>query len=469
MSKKEKIDKVKRDPYIWRPMTTSTLSQKTIWGRASEVSLWTSIGTVCILAGTPLLVLYFYISAFFYGCSLLAPLEALWEGNLDFEFPRLDSHAFLLLLGWIALQLVLAIVPDLLHRFIPGYRGGKKKGAVTPAGNQLSYNINGLQAWLISHLLFLGGVYAGLFSPTIIFDNWGPFLIASNIVGYILAIYVYMKAHFWPSYPADRKFSGNPFYDFYMGIELNPRVGPIDLKLFFNGRPGIVAWTLINLSFAWAQYQRHGMVTNAMLLVNLLHALYVLYFFWKEDWYLNTIDIHHDHFGWMLAWGDSVWLPFMYTLQGLYLVINPVTLTLPYALFVLTLGLAGFWIFVSANNQKDRFRQSDGQILIRGKPAEFIPCEYYAADGNKRHSKLLTSGWWGIARHMNYAGDLLLSLAYCLACGTSSLFPYFYFFFISILLIHRCLRDEDRCLRKYGEKWELYCSKTRYRIIPGIF
>lgn len=159
-----------------RLMIPSAHSQKAIWGRASEVSLWTSIGTVCILAGTPLLVLYFYISAFYYGCSLLAPLEALWEGNLDIAFPTLTRQGTFLLVGWIALQLALAIAPDLLHRFIPGYRGGKKKGAITPAGNQLTYNINGLQAWMISHLLFLGGAAFGLLSPTIIFDNWGPLL-----------------------------------------------------------------------------------------------------------------------------------------------------------------------------------------------------------------------------------------------------------------------------------------------------
>lgn len=38
-------------------------------------------------------------------------------------------------------------------------------------------------------------------------------------------------------------------YDFYMGIELNPRFGDIwDFKLFHNGRPGIVAWTLMYVS-----------------------------------------------------------------------------------------------------------------------------------------------------------------------------------------------------------------------------
>lgn len=58
-----------------------------------------------------------------------------------------------------------------------------------------------------------------------------------------------------------------------MGIEFNPRIGKwFDFKLFFNGRPGIVAWTLINLSFAAKQQQLHGHVTNSMVLVNVLQV-----------------------------------------------------------------------------------------------------------------------------------------------------------------------------------------------------
>ena len=46
-----------------------------------------------------------------------------------------------------------------------------------------------------------------------------------------------------------------------------------------------------------------------------VQAVYVLDFFWNETWYLKTIDICHDHFGWYLGWGDCVWLPYLYTLQ----------------------------------------------------------------------------------------------------------------------------------------------------------
>ena len=76
-----------------------------------------------------------------------------------------------------------------------------------------------------------------------------------------------------------------------------------------------MAWTLINLSAASYQLERYGKITDSMILINILHAIYVVDFFWNENWYLKTIDICHEHFGWYLAWGDLAWLPFTYTLQ----------------------------------------------------------------------------------------------------------------------------------------------------------
>jgi 7-dehydrocholesterol reductase len=98
-----------------------------------------------------------------------------------------------------------------------------------------------------------------------------------------------------------------------------------------------------------------------------------------------------------------------------------------------------------------------------------LPCAYVTKDGQKRESALLLSGWWGWARHMNYTGDLLLTLAFSMACGFEYLFPYFYLVYLTILLVHRCFRDEQRCREKYGEQWTEYCRLVPYRFIPYIW
>lgn len=157
------------------------------------------------------------------------------------------------------------------------------------------------------------------------------------------------------------------------------------------------------------------------------------------------------------------------SLQGLYLVYNPVQLSTPHAAGVLILGLLGYYIFRATNHQKDLFRRTEGNCKIWGKKPTFIECSYRSSDGGLHKSKLMTSAFWGMARHMNYTGDLMGSLAYCMACGGTHLLPYFYIIYMTILLVHRCIRDEHRCSSKYSKDWERYTAAVPYRLLPGIF
>ncbi|KAF0887453.1 7-dehydrocholesterol reductase [Crocuta crocuta] len=447
------------------------------WGRAWEVDWFSLASVIFLLLLAPFIVYYFIMACDQYSCSLTAPVVDIATGQTRLsdiwaKTPSVTKKAAQLYTLWVTFQVFLYLaLPDFCHKFLPGYVGGVQEGAVTPAGVINKYQINGLQAWLITHLLwFANSHFLSLFSPTIIFDNWIPLLWCANILGYAVSTFAMIKGYFFPTNAKDCKFTGNFFYNYMMGIEFNPRIGKwFDFKLFFNGRPGIVAWTLINLSFAAKQRELHGQVTNAMVLVNVLQAIYVLDFFWNETWYLKTIDICHDHFGWYLGWGDCVWLPYLYTLQGLYLVYHPVRLSTPHAVGVLLLGLLGYYIFRMANHQKDLFRRTDGRCLIWGRKPKVIECSYTSADGQRHHSKLLVSGFWGVARHFNYTGDLMGSLAYCLACGGGHLLPYFYIIYMTVLLTHRCLRDEHRCASKYGSDWARYTAAVPHRLLPGVF
>lgn len=386
----------------------------------------------------------------------------IFDKNLGWDkLPQPSALGFIVYIGWLLFQgIAYAVVPAKI-----GY------GQRTPAGYLLPYKVNGLTVWVITHALFLiGSLYLGWFPASIIADLWGPLLVAANVYGYFLTAFAYIKALYFPSHPEDRKFSGSVLYDIFMGVEFNPRFGELwDFKLFHNGRPGIVAWTLIDISFAAAQYQKIGYVTNSMVLLNILHALYVLDFFYNEDWYLRTIDIAHDHFGFYLAWGDSVWLPWMYTLQAHYLLRNPVDLSIEFFLFVAGMGALGYWIFRGANHQKDLVRNTDANCKIWGKKPTVVRTTYKTSDGKTHHSLLLASGYWGLARQFNYCGDLLISLAECLCCAFGHPLPYFYIVYMTILLVHRVERGNSRANAKYGDYWAQYCKLVPYKIIPGIY
>jgi 7-dehydrocholesterol reductase len=118
-----------------------------------------------------------------------------------------------------------------------------------------------------------------------------------------------------------------------------------------------------DISWAAYQYQSLGHVTTSMMLVLLFHTIYVVDFFFNEDWYTRTIDITHDHFGFMLAWGDTTFLPAFYTLQAQYLARYPVYLSTWQSAIVLCLGLGGYAIFRFANHEKGKQRKHEISAL----------------------------------------------------------------------------------------------------------
>jgi 7-dehydrocholesterol reductase len=210
----------------------------------------------------PLLVIYYWIALSFFNGSLLATTAIMWEmGPLAFFrwfAPRPDWRVSFSYGGWLACQAA-------MYRFLSSKIS---MGQLTPAGNLLEYRTNGLSAWLATHVVFAVCVLYGPVDPAIIAKNWEALLVAANVYGFLLSGVAYIKAHLCPTYEGDCKFSGKLgrafsyrrdarknmsnseagswFYDFYMGIELNPRFGrSFDFKLFHNGRPGIIAWTLV--------------------------------------------------------------------------------------------------------------------------------------------------------------------------------------------------------------------------------
>ena len=368
--------------------------------------------------------------------------------------------AWLIYVVWFVFQLA-------LYRFVPG---PIDHGQPTNAGYTLQYRVNGWNCWFLSHaVLFVCVFVLRLFPATLVADEWFALFGVLNFFGYAWTLVAYVKAALAPTHSEDCKWSGSVMYDLFMGVEHNPRVHEwFDFKLFFNGRPGILGWSVINLSFAFAQYARYGHVSNSMVAVHLLHLTYILDFFYHEGWYLRTIDIAHDHFGFYLAWGDTVFLPMTYTLQSLYLLYNPVQLSTPYLLLVLALGWSGYGVFRAVNNQKDLVRRTKGQCFIWGRPARYLEVHYSTKEG-LRSSLLLTSGFWGLSRHFNYVGDLMISSAMCLACGFSHLLPYFYIIFMTIVLLHRVGRDHARCSAKYGPYWDEYCRLVPWKVLPYIY
>jgi len=399
--------------------------------------------TIILLFALPALVYYlWYCLTFNRGQPMLPSPEMLNR------FPLPTATSVVIVAGWLIFQALLQIC-------VPGEQ---VEGTPLPDGTRLKYTMNGWRSWWLTWAVLFAGVALQLFPPTILADELGALLTTATVSSYLLSIYLFWHGRHFDT--EHGRITNNAIHDFWFGAMRNPRLGSFDLKLFCEARPGLIAWVVIDFSLAAKQYQLHGIVTVSMILVCAFQFWYVTDYFLHEEAILTTWDIKHEKFGWMLCWGDLVWVPFTYTIQAYYLVQH--THDLPWwgVIGIVAINAAGYVIFRGANLQKHEFRRRP-RSLIWDKPPEFIETSH--------GSPLLTSGWWGLARHMNYFGDLLMGLAWCLPCLFESPIPYFYIAYLSILLIHRERRDNAMCAARYGEDWDRYCAKVRYRIVPGVY
>ena len=354
---------------------------------------------------------------------------------------RPTAGVLLLYMGWFAFQALLALA-------LPGR---VVEGSPLADGTRLRYRPNGWLAFWITLAVAALAAMTGALPPALAFARFGELLTAASLFSFALAAWL------WWRFAESR---GEPVRTFFAGAALNPRVGPLDLKFFCETRPGLLLWALIVLSLAGAQWQRHGAISAPMALIVLFQLLYVGDCLFHEAAILSTWDVRHERFGWMLAWGNLVWVPFTFSLQAYYLVDHTPALS-PTALAAITaLALAGYAVFRGSNLQKHRFRL-DPTRPVWGRPARYIR--------TARGPLLLTSGWWGLARHLNYLGDIMMALAWCLLTGFATPVTYFYLVYMVVLLVHRERRDHAHCQARYGEDWARYCDTVRWRILPGIY
>ena len=332
-----------------------------------------------------------------------------------------------------------------------------------------------------------------------IWNNYLQIITANLFVAFTSACFVYVRSFSVTPDGKDNRVlaagghSGNLIYDWFIGRELNPRVdipifGTLDIKVFYEMRPGLLAWIILDLAYAVKQYKTYGTLSDSMIMTCAFQTLYMMDGLYMEPAILTTMDVTTDGFGFMLAFGDLVWVPIIYSLQARYLSVYPVNLGLTGILAILAVQGVGYYIFRSANNEKNRFRNNPEDPRVA----------HLESISTASGSKLLVTGWWGTARHINYCGDWIMGWSYCMPTGIAGyliqkdsilkgddgsftritqgeargwgmLVTYFYLVYFAVLLIHRERRDEVKCERKYGKDWAEYKKRVPYRIIPYVY
>ena len=257
---------------------------------------------------------------------------------------------------------------------------------------------------------------------------------------------------------------GSWLRQYYLGRRRNPGLlsGRVDAKMYLYVL-GATYLELNLLSFAahhdalYASDPSPGVVLYVA-----LFTWFLLDYLVFERVHLYTYDLFAERLGFKLIWGCMALYPFFYGV-GLWSVAdlpNPQAPTWVYALATLVF-FAGWMLARGANMQKFYFKTDPERDFLGMFVAKTI-------EGEGR--QILCGGFWGVARHVNYLGEILMATGLALALGRPGeigpwLYPVFYLF----LLIPRERDDDRRCAEKYGALWDEYRSRVPWRIVPGVY
>jgi delta24(24(1))-sterol reductase len=435
--------------------------------RASAREFGGGAGVLAIMIGSHLLVYYLWISIAYYRGALVHPesFSDLWPfvtrmaGHIsDGAAPTLRAAA--IYGGFLAIQLFLAFV-------MPGVW---VKGLPVPSEKNVQhrYLCNGAACWYVTLALVLALHVSGVFELTELADNLGPMLTVAVLSADALAIVVFVGTL---ARRRQTRMTGSVLYDFFMGAILNPRIGRVDLKFFSEIRISWILLFLLTASAAAKHAKLYGSLSWPMIFMVLAHGLYTNACMKGEECIPTTWDVFHEKWGWMLIFWNLVGVPWVYSFNSYYLLVNgPIEHSPYYTVSLFLLLLLAYYVWDTAQSQRNRFRMQERGTFVRRRTFPQLP---WGTLKNPRYlttsngGTLLVDGWWAYARKIHYSADLLMALLWGLSCGFGGVLPYLYPAFFFVMIMHRAERDERRCSLKYGDDWERYRRLVPRRFIPS--
>ena len=355
------------------------------------------------------------------------------------------------ILGFLAPILIYGLVfllnAGLPGRWVVGYaRDGQ--------GQKLKYRLNGWLVFLVTVFLWGSVCYVGWMDWTWLYHTRYYSLAGALVFGLLFSLALVLpapkvKASFW--------------LDFFLGRLENPQClgGRIDAKMWLY-LVGAILLELHVLSFAAFHYIQYGMASSPGIFVAAgLISYFVCDYLTFEEIHLYTYDLFAERVGFKLGWGCLAFYPYFYTIalwDTVYLP-NP-HWPVAYYLMSSSIFLLGWSLSRGANTQKYFFKRYPNRAFLGIQPQTIT-------DGNKY---LLVNGFWGLSRHINYLGEILMATGIALSVGyPTQIGPWLYPLYYVLLLFPRQMDDDKRCAQKYGLLWEEYLQKVPYRIIPFIY
>ena len=353
--------------------------------------------------------------------------------------------------GFLSPWIIYAVI-TVLHYCLPGRRvTGYVRHSKT--GEILRYRLNGKIVLITSVTIWFFLGYLGWVSFDWLYRVRWQSLAGACTSGLQFSLIMVLR------YPS----TGRPWLaDLFFGRVENPqtRNGRIDAKVWLY-LIGAVMLELNVLSFAVHHYQVFGKITGGVLVCATMLTFFTCDYLSFEKVHLFTYDFFAERVGAKLGWGCLAFYPYFY-LTTLWSAVDLPDKKTPGWLFLCftLIFLSGWMLSRGANMQKYFFKTHPDKAFLGIKPETI-------SDG---YNTLLINGFWGISRHINYLGEILMGLAIALTVGYPGiLWVWLYPLYYVLLLIPRQIDDDKRCASKYGNLWKDYTQKVKYRIIPFLY
>ncbi|MEL6339021.1 MAG: DUF1295 domain-containing protein [Myxococcota bacterium] len=348
---------------------------------------------------------------------------------------------------WSVYLLVLGLHLALPARSVEGYVRDSE-------GKPLRYRLNGLPVLIVSVLIWFAFGYLGLIPWDWLYQVRWWSLAGAVFLGLMFTIAVVL-----PAPPSGRGLIA----ELFLGRRENPQwlSQRVDAKMMLY-LLGAIMLELNLLAFATYHVQRSSYEGSYGVILHVaLFTWFVVDYFAFEKVHLYTYDFVAERVGFKLGWGCLAFYPYFYAIGLWAVVAKPEPgvgggfLTLAAVMF-----FCGWALSRGANLQKFCFKR-DPERAFLGIAPESI------RDGDRA---LLCNGFWGVARHVNYLGELLMSIGLTMSLGyPGAWLPWLYPLYYVALLVPRERDDDRRCAEKYGELWERYRERVPRRIIPGVY
>ncbi|XP_017772327.1 PREDICTED: delta(14)-sterol reductase [Nicrophorus vespilloides] len=420
---------------------------------------WRFVGAMLEMVMTAVLFISMLVMCNELQCSFSIPDLSRFK-QLDTFF---DLPVFLSFTAYVLLIAILSALPF----------GGKKCEGLLTIHGKFQYVMNGLFSAVTILSVAIGLELKGIRVSGYIQEHFLKLGVSGFVLALPLAFFLYFKTLFSPvcslKYTA---LQNTGLYNFFYGSEVNPRIyGVVDVKMLLHRVSFIsilllassfiyeslecddlVDWSLKGVLDVWytLKFNSSVMTVCIMIIVNSLDSLIF------EHTLLSSKEVQYESVGYRKCL-ESFCFIFLYSMIPKFVLDYGIQSTWYKCLACGIFFLAGYIIYRGSNSQKHAFRQNPYSPSISH--LNSIP--------TNMGKSLICSSYWGVVRHPNYTGDIMMNLSLLpfVCCYP----PCIVIYTVVLFLVQRAYDDNKRCKDRYGPAWDRYCQKVKYVLIPKVY